>query len=103
MGMFEWITELANVLGYRKNPSTKAWEVLVAQKGLPEYEATWEIIEDFKKQFPTFHLEVDLEGEGNNKPPILLQYSTRRKKGTAYMVGSVASSSNCDHVGPTVS
>lgn len=30
--MFEWVTELADVPGYRKNPSTKYWEVVLAWK-----------------------------------------------------------------------
>ncbi|TYK02430.1 soluble inorganic pyrophosphatase 1 [Cucumis melo var. makuwa] len=53
----EWLTIPEEVFGYRKNPSTREWEVLFSWKGLPPHEATWEDCNDFKQQFPDFHLE----------------------------------------------
>ncbi|KAA0062227.1 Transposon Ty3-I Gag-Pol polyprotein [Cucumis melo var. makuwa] len=82
----EWMTQPDEVYGYRKNPNTKDWEVLISWKGLPPHEATWEDCNDFKHQFPDFHLEdkVDLEEESSVKPPILFTYNrrtNRRNKG----------------------
>lgn len=62
--MFEWVTELADVQGIekilRQNTGKLFWH---GRKGLSEYETTWETVDYFKKQFPTFHLQdkVDLE------------------------------------------
>lgn len=65
--------------GYHKNPSTGGWEVLIGWKGLPAHDATWEFIDDFQQQFPTFQLEdkVNLEGGGNVRTPIVYQYQRR--------------------------
>ena len=67
------------IYGYRKNPATKDWEVLVSWKGLPPHEATLEDCNDFRRQFPDFHLEdkVDLEEESDARPSILFKYSRR--------------------------
>lgn len=48
---------------------------------VPEHDETWEAIDDFQQQFPTFHLEgkVVLEGESNVTPPILYQHQQRSK------------------------
>ena len=56
--------------------------MLVQWKGLPQYEATWELYEDLKQRFPDFHLEdkVNLEKESNDRPPILYQYKRRENK-----------------------
>lgn len=64
-------------------------------KGLPAHEATWEIFDDFKQQFPDFHLEdkVVLEGESSVRPPIILTYSRKGNKGKRIVCGSVASTS----------
>ncbi|KAA0051188.1 ty3-gypsy retroelement transposase [Cucumis melo var. makuwa] len=77
----EWMTQLDEVYRYRKNPNTNDWEVLISWKGLPPHEATWEDCNDFKHQFPDFHLEekVDLEEESSVKPPILFTYNRRNK------------------------
>ncbi|KAA0056338.1 ty3-gypsy retrotransposon protein [Cucumis melo var. makuwa] len=54
-------------------------------KELPPHEATWENCDDFVQQFPNFHLEdkVILEEECNVRPPIMFQYSKRKKKENA--------------------
>ncbi|TYK00065.1 transposon Tf2-1 polyprotein isoform X1 [Cucumis melo var. makuwa] len=59
----KWMTQPDKVYGYRKNPNTKDWEVLISWKRLPPHEATWENCNDFKHQFPDFHLKdkVDFE------------------------------------------
>ncbi|TYK09954.1 Ty3/gypsy retrotransposon protein [Cucumis melo var. makuwa] len=54
----EWMMQSEEEYGYIKNPSTKDWEVLISWKGLPPHEATWEDCNDFKHQFPDFHLET---------------------------------------------
>ncbi|XP_050939335.1 uncharacterized protein LOC127148944 [Cucumis melo] len=78
----EWMTQPDEVYGYRKNPNTNDWEVLISWKGLPPHEATWEDCNDFKHQFPDFHLEekVDLEEESSVKPPILFTYNRRNNR-----------------------
>lgn len=103
--LFEWVIEPEEAFGYGWNPSTGMWEVLIGWKGLPEFEAAWEIMEDYQQPFPDFHLQdkVFLEAGGNDRPPILLKYHRRSKKGMTYVMGSVASTSNSKKVGPTVS
>ena len=56
--------------------------MLISRQGLPPHKATWENCADFAQQFPHLHLEdkVSLERGSCDKPPIILQYS-RRKKG----------------------
>ncbi|KAA0065905.1 transposon Tf2-1 polyprotein isoform X1 [Cucumis melo var. makuwa] len=78
----EWMTQPEEVYGYRKNLKTMDWEVLISWKGLPPHEATWEVCDDFKQQFPDFHLEdkVDLEEESSVKPPMLFTYNRRNKR-----------------------
>ncbi|KAL0551289.1 hypothetical protein IC582_010375 [Cucumis melo] len=78
----EWMAIPADIFGYRQHPPTKEWEVLIGWQGLPSHEATWENCAVFAQQFPHFHLEdkVSLEKGSNGRPPIILQYS-RRKKG----------------------
>ncbi|KAA0055708.1 protochlorophyllide-dependent translocon component 52 [Cucumis melo var. makuwa] len=73
--------EFQEEYGYIKNPSTKDWEVLISWKGLPPHEATWEDCNDFKHQFPDFHLEdkVDLEEESSVRPPLLFTYNRKNK------------------------
>ncbi|KAA0045137.1 ty3-gypsy retroelement transposase [Cucumis melo var. makuwa] len=80
------MTQPEEVYGYRKNPNTKDWEVLISWKGLPPHEATWEDYNDFKHQFPDFHLEdkVDLEEESSVKPPLLFTYNRRNKEKLAH-------------------
>ncbi|KAA0035955.1 transposon Tf2-1 polyprotein isoform X1 [Cucumis melo var. makuwa] len=52
------------VYSYRKNQTTKEWEILVSWKCLPPHEATWEDCANFKHQFPEFHLVQDGFGGG---------------------------------------
>ena len=77
----EWLVIQKEVYRYQKNENG-LWEVLMSWKGLPRHEATWENYDDFQQSFPDFHLEdkVKLERECNDRPPIIHQYS-RRKKG----------------------
>ena len=91
----EWLIEPAEIFGYRKNPTTNVWEVLVGWKGLPTHEATWELFDDFKQQFPAFLLEdkVALEGESSIGPHIILIHNRKGNKGKGIVCGSVASTS----------
>lgn len=75
------MTKLEEVYGYHKNPNTGGWEVLIAWKRLPPHDSTWEIIEDFNRQFPMLHLEdkVDLESGSNVRPPVIHQHHRRDK------------------------
>nr|GFB21687.1 chromo domain containing protein [Tanacetum cinerariifolium] len=45
----------AEVCGSRLNGGHR--KVLIAWKGMPESEATWEGFKEMQKQFPDFHLE----------------------------------------------
>ncbi|KAI0502415.1 hypothetical protein KFK09_017364 [Dendrobium nobile] len=59
-------------------------EVLIAWKGLPEFDATWEPFERMKDQFPSFHLadKVSLwEGSNVRRAPPVLTYSRRAPHG----------------------
>ena len=79
---------------FLQQETRRCW--LVGKDCLP-HEATWENCDDFKQQFHDFHLEdkVVLE-ECNVRPPIILQYSRKGKKGSARVMGSV-SNENGDH------
>ena len=70
--------------------------MLVGWKGLPAFEATREIFDDFNQRFLDYHIEnkVVLEEEGNVKPPILLTYSRKDNKGKGLVCGSVATERN---------
>ncbi|KAA0060667.1 ty3-gypsy retroelement transposase [Cucumis melo var. makuwa] len=72
---------IEEVYGYKKNPNTKDWEVLISWKGLPPHEATWEDCSDFRHQFPDFHLKVkvDLE-ESSVRWPLLFTYNRGNKE-----------------------
>lgn len=81
---YEWKAVPEEIFGYKKNDA-RAWKVLVSQKGLPRHETTWEVYDEFQQVFLDYHLEdkVDLEKECNVRPPIVLQYSRKGKKGVA--------------------
>ncbi|KAA0053086.1 ty3-gypsy retrotransposon protein [Cucumis melo var. makuwa] len=81
----EWMTKSAEIFGCRKNNSTKDWEALISWEGLPPHEATWENCDDFAQQFPHFLLEDKVNFEKcNDRPPIVLQYSRRKKNEVAH-------------------
>lgn len=78
--LFEWITKQIETYGYCNSFSTGAWEVLISGKGLPEHEATGENI--MISSSLMFHLDdkVNLEAEGNARPPIIFKYHRRCKQ-----------------------
>ena len=76
----EWVAVPEDVYGYQQD-GKGVWEVLISWKGQSRHEATWENYDDFHQSFPDFHLEdkVKLDRECNVRPPIIHQYSRRRK------------------------
>ena len=81
----EWVVEPEKVLAVRPSAHSPfdQNEILVKWRGLLEFEASWEPIELISKQFPDFHLEdkVFLRPGGNDRAPVQLTYSRRRKLG----------------------
>lgn len=65
-GASENIVEPEEVMGKRKISGQQ--EVLIAWKGLPTSEATWESFEQIQQQFPEFPLEdkVNFQGGSND-------------------------------------
>lgn len=55
--MYEWIAIPQEVFAYQKNAVTGVWEALISWHGTAADEATWEELDDFRCQFPEFHLE----------------------------------------------
>lgn len=53
-----------------------------------ESETTWEIVDGLRKQFQDLHLEdkVNLESGGIVRPPIILTYKLRGKRGITQIV-----------------
>ena len=86
---YEWWVVPDEIYGYLKN-KTEGWDLLVGGKGLPMHEATWEDYEEMKRLSQEFHLEdkVNLEKECNDRPPIIHQYSIRKKKKESVSVGT---------------
>ncbi|KAK9134740.1 hypothetical protein Syun_014070 [Stephania yunnanensis] len=76
----EWSVVPAQAAGFRR--TERGREVLIYWKDLPTFEATWELVDVIRHQFPEFHLEdkVGSCGDGIDKPPIKLKYSRRHKK-----------------------
>ena len=64
------------------------WEVLISWEGPLKHEATWERYEELQRLYPDFHIEdkVNLEGESNDRPLIILHYSIRGKKEAACVI-----------------
>ncbi|XP_010541181.1 PREDICTED: uncharacterized protein LOC104814705 [Tarenaya hassleriana] len=56
-------------------------EVLVEWQDLPEHESTWEVAEDFNKQFPSFQLEDKLRQKGGSIDKYFRVYVRGRKRG----------------------
>ncbi|KAJ9539370.1 LOW QUALITY PROTEIN: hypothetical protein OSB04_032103 [Centaurea solstitialis] len=67
-------------------------EALIAWKGLPMDEATWEGVEHIRQQFPGFHLEdkVSLRGESNDVNQRRWRQVYRRKTGKHEVQGGIA-------------
>ncbi|XP_022848903.1 uncharacterized protein LOC111371244 [Olea europaea var. sylvestris] len=80
----QFIVEPESVLQIRPNTSNPALgpEVLIKWKGSPEFEATWELFDSIRHQFPAFHLEdkVDFKGGGIDRPPIQFTYARRKAR-----------------------
>ena len=74
----EWRVEPDQVLDIRQSPNNNQpdIEVLIQWKGLPQFEASWELVDTIKKHFPDFHLEdkVSLIEGGNDRPPTRCVY-----------------------------
>ncbi|KAL0537221.1 hypothetical protein IC582_026196 [Cucumis melo] len=78
----EWQAQPEEAVKYQKNGNGD-WEVLICWKDLLEHEASWECYDENQRLYPTFHLEdkVNLEGEGNVRPPpIKFVYKRRSRK-----------------------
>ena len=80
----EWQVEPDQVLDIRQSPNNNQpnIEVLIQWKGLPQFEASWELVDTIKKHFPDFHLEdkVSLIEGGNDRPPIRYVYTRKGKR-----------------------
>ena len=80
----EWLVELDQVLDIcqSSNYNQLDIEVLIQWKGLPQFEASWELADTIKEHFPDFHLEnkVSLIQGGNDRPPIRYVYTRKWKR-----------------------
>jgi transcriptional regulator GlxA family with amidase domain len=54
------------------------WHVLVQRAGLPEEEATWEKLDDFRQQFPDVQLEDELFEKAGRDVMVRLQYARKK-------------------------
>ena len=83
----EWRVEPDQVLDIRQSPNNNQpdIEVLIQWKGLPQFEASWELVDTIKKHFPDFHLEdkVSLSEGGKDRPPTRCVYEKREEECTA--------------------
>ena len=56
------------------------WHVLIQWADLPEDDATWEPLEEFRTEFPAFQLEDELFAEGGSDVMVGKVYQLRNKK-----------------------
>ncbi|KAA0057099.1 peroxidase 64 [Cucumis melo var. makuwa] len=54
----EWVAKPEEVYGYRKNPMTGVWEVLISWKRLQPHEAIWRFVMIFHNNFQIFTLRT---------------------------------------------
>ncbi|KAA0033067.1 transposon Tf2-1 polyprotein isoform X1 [Cucumis melo var. makuwa] len=75
----EYQAQSEDILEYQKNKAG-SWEVLIAWKGLPRHETSWEDYDEIRQLYPDLHLEdkVTLEGGSNIRPPIKFVYSRKK-------------------------
>jgi hypothetical protein len=58
-----------------------AWRILVKWQGLPEDDATWELLDDFKVLYPNVQLEDELFAEAGRDVMTGVQYQRRAARG----------------------
>lgn len=59
------------------------WHVLVQWVGLPPADASWESVEDFKRDYPSFQLENELFAEAGRDVMWGIPYQRRKARRTA--------------------
>ena len=57
------------------------WHLLIQWQGLPEEDATWEQLEEFRQHFPDFQLEDELFAQAGRDIMTGVTYSRRRPNG----------------------